>query len=120
MEQELKGKDFFLFVAILFSLSSPRRRREVYRLPAPPTLSAASSACKACCGGEGPCQLCAFKVMAKAALAEKQRGALARPHQALLGKRIRVETSVSQCQALKNSLSSGGITPEMIWYNKVW
>lgn len=69
-----EGEEFLLFVAILFSLSFPRRRREVCRLPAPPALSAASSACRACCSGEGPCQLCAFKVMAKAALAEKGIG----------------------------------------------
>ena len=83
-----EGEGFPLFVASPVLLSPPRRRKGVWAA----CPSAASSACRARCCREGPCRLCAYKVKAKAASAEEQRGVLARFREAPLHKRVWQET----------------------------
>ena len=92
-DQEMKGKDFFCSLLSLLAVS-PGRRRGGCGPPAPPAPWLLINT-QGLLLWEGPCWLCAFKVTAKVALAGKQRGVLARPHQAPLGNRVQAEIQAS-------------------------
>lgn len=92
-DQEMKGKGFFCSLLSLL-LSPLRRRRGGCGPPAAPAPWLLINS-QGLLPREGPRWLCACKVTAKVALAGKQRGVLARPHQAPLGNRVQAEIQAS-------------------------